>query len=60
MLRKSLSGAIGALMLTSCATTYSIMPVDTGTARVTYENGKPTTDLELEGGAVKITPLGKV
>lgn|SRR5690606_25199058 len=58
MLRKSLAGAIGALMLTSCATTYSIMPIDTGTARVTYENGKPTTDLELEGGAVKITPLG--
>ncbi|UNK56191.1 hypothetical protein MNQ95_08365 [Pseudoxanthomonas daejeonensis] len=55
---KMLLGAIAALMLSSCATTYSITPVDTGAAMVTYGNGLPTTDLERANGAVQVTPLG--
>ena len=55
---KWLVGAIAALALSSCATTYSITPVDTGAATVTYGDGVPTTDLELAHGAVQVTPLG--
>lgn len=51
-------GALAALALTSCATTYSITPVDTAGAAVSWYNGRPTTDLEGRHGAVRITPLG--
>ena len=54
---KLLLGAVSALVLSSCATTYSIMPVDIGAAMVTYGDGRPTTDLELANGAVQVTPL---
>lgn len=46
------------LILSACATTYSITPIDTGAAKVTYSSGRSTTDLELARGAVKVTPLG--
>ncbi len=55
---KMLVGAISALVLSSCATTYSVTPVDTGAAMVTYGDGTSTTDLELANGAVQVTPLG--
>ena len=52
-------GAIAvAFVLTGCATTYSVTPVDTGAAKVTYESGRSTTDLDQKNGAVKVTPLG--
>ncbi|MBO9711069.1 MAG: hypothetical protein J7521_22950 [Caulobacter sp.] len=44
--------------LAGCATTYSVTPADTGSAKVTYNSGRSTTDLELQNGAVKVTPLG--
>ncbi|PLR24987.1 hypothetical protein SGCZBJ_12165 [Caulobacter zeae] len=44
--------------LSACATTYTVTPVDTGLAKVTYESGRSTTDLEQKNGAVKVTPLG--
>ena len=55
---KWLAGAIIALMLSSCATTYSFTPVDTGAARVIHGPGAPTTDLELANGGIQVTPLG--
>lgn len=55
---KLLAGALGALALSGCATTYSITPVDTGLAQVSWQGGRPTTDLELHNGAVMVTPLG--
>lgn len=58
MSRKMLAGAACALALSGCATSYSIVPVDTGHAMVSWHNGRPTTDLELHNGAVMVTPLG--
>ncbi|WP_246193505.1 hypothetical protein [Pseudoxanthomonas suwonensis] len=56
---KLLVGVVAALALTSCATTkYSITPIDTGAAHLSYYNGRPTADLELRNGAVQVTPLG--
>lgn len=55
---RMLAGAFVALMLSSCATTYSVTPVDTWGAVVTEGDGGPTTDLELANGAVQVTPLG--
>lgn len=47
-----------AFALTGCATAYSVTPVDTGVAKVTYNSGRSTTDLEQKNGAIKVTPLG--
>lgn len=57
MLRYLATGA-ACLAVAACQTVYSVTPVDTGTAKVTYNSGNPTTDLELTRGAVKLTPLG--
>lgn len=59
MAGKALVCAMTALALTACATTkYTITPVDTGAAQLSYYNGRPTADLELRNGAVRVTPLG--
>lgn len=58
LLKKTVALGMTAALLSACATTYTISPVDTGDAKVTYTNGRPTTDLELKNGAVKITPIG--
>ncbi len=52
-------GAItAAFALTGCASTYSVTPVDAGNAKVTYDSGRSTTDLDQKNGSVKVTPLG--
>lgn len=58
MFKKVFALLASASVLSACATTYSITPVDTGAAKVTYDNGRPTTDLEQANGAIKVTPLG--
>ncbi len=58
MFKKTLALGLSAMTLCACATTYSVTPVDTGSAKVTYDNGRSTTDLEQDNGAIKITPLG--
>lgn len=57
-MQKLLVAAAGCLTLSGCATAYSITPIDTGSAKVTYNSGSSTTDLERLNGAVKITPIG--
>lgn len=58
MFKKVMALTVSAALLSGCVTTYSVTPIDTGEAKVTYYNGRATTDLELANGAVKITPLG--
>lgn len=58
MLRNTVIVGASAALLCACATTYNITPVDAGEAKVTYDDGRSTTDLELKNGAVKITPIG--
>ncbi|WP_372016606.1 hypothetical protein [Pseudoxanthomonas sp. 10H] len=53
-----LAGALMALMLSACATTYSVTPVDTGLGRVVHDAGATTVDLELANGGIQVTPLG--
>lgn len=56
---KLLAGAAIALALSACTTTrYTIVPLETHGAQVSFHNGRPTTDLELCNGAVQVTPLG--
>lgn len=56
---KLLAGTAIALALSACTTTrYTITPIDTHGAYISYHNGRPTTDLELRNGAVQVTPLG--
>lgn len=46
-----------ATMLSGCAVTYRVTPVETPLTTVRYDHGAPTTSLEQRNGAVQVTPM---
>lgn len=59
-MRKQLIAACCAasMVLTGCATTYTVTPVPTATQVVRYDRGAPTATSQGEYGAVMVTPQG--
>ena len=57
-MRKSvLAIASIATMVSGCAVTYRITPIESPPATVRYDHGAPTTSLEQQNGAVQVTPM---
>jgi len=54
-----LATAMGcSLLLTGCATSYSIVPIEGSEGTVRYDKGRATAASQKERGAVRVTPLG--
>ncbi|WP_146193618.1 hypothetical protein [Sphingosinicella humi] len=49
--------AAASVVLSGCATTYSMTPITSASQTVRYDRGSPTTDFEKEFGAIQVTPV---